>query len=111
MSSTPPERVICYVDGFNLYFGLRDSRLRRYYWLNVRRLAENLLRPHQSLVETKYFTARISGAMRGDPPAKAAFVLPRLTKRDAAHHMFRSHQGTSVSANQENAGHEIRPLM
>lgn len=68
----PPERVVCYVDGFNLYFGLRDTGLRRYYWLNVRRLAENLLRGHQVLVETKYFTARISGAMRGDPPSRAA---------------------------------------
>jgi len=68
----PPERVICYVDGFNLYFGLRDARLRRYYWLNVQRLAENLLRGPQVLVQTKYFTARISGGMRSDAPTRAA---------------------------------------
>jgi uncharacterized LabA/DUF88 family protein len=67
-----PDRVICYVDGFNLYFGLRDKGLRRYYWLNVRRLAESILRPNQVLVETKYFTARISGAKGGDPRNRAA---------------------------------------
>ena len=27
-------RVMGYIDGFNLFFGLRDSGLRRYYWLN-----------------------------------------------------------------------------
>jgi uncharacterized LabA/DUF88 family protein len=54
------ERVIAYVDGFNLYFGLRDSGWRRFYWLNVQRLAQNLLKPSQQLITTKYFTARIS---------------------------------------------------
>ena len=67
----PPDRVVCYVDGFNLYFGLRERGLRRYDWLNVRRLAETILRPNQALVETKYFTARISGAAPGDPPRLA----------------------------------------
>ncbi len=65
------ERVIAYIDGFNLYFGVRAGGLRRYYWLNVRALAENLLRQGQELVFTKYFTARISGAWAGDPPARA----------------------------------------
>jgi uncharacterized LabA/DUF88 family protein len=59
------ERVIAYVDGFNLYFGLRSKDWRRYYWLNIRTLAENLLKPNQRLLLTKYFTARIAG-----PPDK-----------------------------------------
>ena len=25
-------RVIGYIDGFNLFFGSRDSRMRRYFW-------------------------------------------------------------------------------
>jgi uncharacterized LabA/DUF88 family protein len=53
------DRVIAYVDGFNLYFGLRASRYHRYYWLNLQRLAQNLLLPSQHLVNTKYFTARV----------------------------------------------------
>jgi uncharacterized LabA/DUF88 family protein len=58
------DRVIVYVDGFNLYYGLRDAGFRRYYWLDVHRLGRNLLKPGQSLVAVKYFTARISGVTR-----------------------------------------------
>jgi len=54
------ERVIAYIDGFNLYFGLRASHWSRYYWLNLQLLAENLLRPGQRLVYTKYFTSRVA---------------------------------------------------
>ena len=60
------QRVIAYIDGFNLYFGLRESGLRRCYWLNLQTLAEHLLRPAQVLVATKYFTARIAGGRAGD---------------------------------------------
>ena len=59
------ERVVAYVDGFNLYFGLRSKGWKRYYWLNIRALVQNLLKPGQALVSTKYFTARIAG-----PPDK-----------------------------------------
>lgn len=50
---------MAYIDGFNLYFGLRSKGWRSLYWLNVRLLAENLLKPNQSLAGVKYFTARI----------------------------------------------------
>ena len=53
------ERVVAYVDGFNLYYGLKEKGWKRYYWLNIRLLVENLLKPQQTLVFTKYFTARI----------------------------------------------------
>jgi uncharacterized LabA/DUF88 family protein len=56
----PKQRVIFYVDGFNLYFGMKQSGWKRYYWLNVRRLAENLVLPNQELVGVYYFTSRIS---------------------------------------------------
>jgi uncharacterized LabA/DUF88 family protein len=54
------ERIIAYIDGFNLYFGLKSSGWQRYYWLNLQKLAQNLLKPHQQLILTKYFTAHIS---------------------------------------------------
>lgn len=54
------ERVVVYVDGFNLYYGLRSRGWRRYYWLDLRRLSENLLRPQQELSAVRYFTARVS---------------------------------------------------
>src|SRR5688572_28000914 len=54
------ERVIAYVDGFNLYFGLKSSGLRRYYWLNIYALCQTLLKPDQRLVCSKYFTSRVT---------------------------------------------------
>ena len=53
-------RIIAYVDGFNLYYGLRSKGWRRLYWLDVYRLAENLLKPGQQLLGVHYFTSRIS---------------------------------------------------
>ena len=54
-----PLRTIVYIDGFNLYFGLKSHNYSRFYWLDVQRLAENLLRPGHSLIAVKYFTADI----------------------------------------------------
>lgn len=54
-------RVVAYIDGFNLYFGIRDSRVKRYLWLDLPQLAGNLLKPGQTLSMTKYFTSRVSG--------------------------------------------------
>ena len=53
------ERVIAYVDGYNLYHGLRQKRWKSLYWVNIQDMVKRLLRPHQSLVATKYFTTRI----------------------------------------------------
>ena len=52
-----PERVTAYIDGFNLYFGLKAKGWRRFYWLNLLDLARNLLKPHQGLVQAKYWSA------------------------------------------------------
>ena len=53
------ERVAVYVDGFNLYYGLRSKKWKRYYWLDLRRMSENLMKPGQCLVKVCYFTARV----------------------------------------------------
>jgi uncharacterized LabA/DUF88 family protein len=50
------ERVITYIDGYNLYYGLRSKGWKRFYWLNVQALAGQFLKPNQTLVMTKYFT-------------------------------------------------------
>ena len=60
------QRVAAYIDGFNLYYGLRSKGWRHYYWLDLRRFAENLLRPGQSLVAVRYFTTRVVAEL-GDP--------------------------------------------
>ena len=53
------QRVSVYIDGFNLYYGLREAKLQRFYWLDIQRLSENLLLPTQYLVAVRYFTARV----------------------------------------------------
>lgn len=52
-------KVIAYIDGFNLYHGLRDKDWRCYYWLNLHKLCLHLLKTGQHLVIVKYFTSRI----------------------------------------------------
>lgn len=52
-------RVIAYIDGFNLYFGMKQAGFKRYFWLNVAALARELLKPGQQLMATHYFSARI----------------------------------------------------
>ena len=50
------ERVIAYVDGYNLYYGLREKGWKRFYWLNIQEMVKHLLKPGQILITTKYFT-------------------------------------------------------
>lgn len=59
------ERVAAYVDGFNLYFGVRAEG-RHHLWLDLEALTRSLLRPNQGLRTVRYFTARV----RNDPPAE-----------------------------------------
>jgi uncharacterized LabA/DUF88 family protein len=54
------ERVIAYIDGFNLYFGMREAGFDQCRWLNVKKLVESLLQPNQELVGVKYYTSRVS---------------------------------------------------
>lgn len=61
MSEKRKAKVIAYVDGFNLYFSLKEKGWQRYYWLNPSALCASLLHEDQELILTKYFTARIAG--------------------------------------------------
>ena len=73
------QRVIVYIDGFNLYYGLRAAGLQRYYWLNLRRLAENLLRPGQTLAAARYFSARVlPDSTNPNKPARQQTYLDAL---------------------------------
>lgn len=61
------DNVAVYIDGFNLYHGLKSKHGRRFLWLDLEVVAQRLLRPGQQLVSVQYFTASI----RNDPPAQA----------------------------------------
>jgi uncharacterized LabA/DUF88 family protein len=54
------ERVIVYVDGFNLYFGMLAAGFEQYKWLDLTVLSLNILKSTQELVGIKYFTSRVS---------------------------------------------------
>lgn len=83
------QRVTAYIDGFNLYFGLRQSGWRRYYWLDLPAMVTSLLKPDQELVATHYFTARIRSNGRNTDDAKrqsnyidALATRPNLTTHE-----------------------------
>lgn len=54
----PPERLMVYVDGFNLYYGMHEEFGRSTLWLDLVALAKSF-RPKQQLVAVKYFTAPV----------------------------------------------------
>ncbi len=58
-------RVVAYVDGFNLYNGLKAKHGKKYLWLNLELLVARLLQPYQQLEQVRYFTASV----RDDPAA------------------------------------------
>lgn len=60
------QRVMAYVDGFNLYFGMIESVLDT-KWLDIRKLVQSRLQGNQELVGIKYFTSNITN----DPPKEA----------------------------------------
>ena len=57
-------KAIVYIDGFNLYFALKEKNWHSLMWLDLVKLSRRLLRTDQELTRVKYFTARI----RNDPP-------------------------------------------
>jgi uncharacterized LabA/DUF88 family protein len=75
--------VIAYIDGFNLYHGLRDRYGRRYLWLDLVQLVRRL-RPRDSVVAVRYFTA----VVRNAPPAQA--------RQQAYLNALRAHNGSCL---------------
>jgi hypothetical protein len=82
-------RVAAYIDGFNLYHGLRSKHGRKYLWLDFELVVTRLLKPYQELTVVRYFTASV----RDDAPALArrssylgalAAHAPRSTSASAA---------------------------
>jgi hypothetical protein len=58
--------VVAYIDGFNLYFGLKCKYGRRYLWLDLVELVRQL-RPGDQMLVVRYFTA----VAKGEPAAAA----------------------------------------
>jgi len=71
------KRVIAYIDGFNLYFGLRAKGWKRFYWLDLRQVVLHLLKPDQTLAAIKYFTSVVTSPP--DKNRRQATFLEALT--------------------------------
>jgi uncharacterized LabA/DUF88 family protein len=52
-------KVTAYIDGFNLYNGLRDKYGRKYLWLDLQALCRSLTITGQRLTRVRYFTAPV----------------------------------------------------
>lgn len=84
-------RVIAYIDGFNLYFGLKSKGWKHLYWLSPERLAGNLLKPGQVLVATKYFTSRISPTPSDPDKPKRQATWLEAVEQDAGTRILYGH--------------------
>ena len=88
------ERVFAYIDGFNLYHGMRDARLHNARWLDLHALCTALLKPHRILEMVRYFTARV----RDDSEAakQQAVFIDALLARGGVEVEFGHFLSTSV---------------
>lgn len=59
--SAQMRRAIVYIDGFNLYYGIRSLKKPALKWMDVELLAKSFLNPSTNLEEVKYFTAMTTG--------------------------------------------------
>ena len=55
--SNPTQKVIVYVDGYNFYYGLKEVKWKKYYWLDLVSFFESFMQNGQELVGVKYFSA------------------------------------------------------
>jgi len=67
-------RVIVYIDGFNLYYGV--LKFSKDKWLDIERLF-TLLRPHDTIHKIRYFTAHSSDGKSSDQLAYLKAIATR----------------------------------
>lgn len=60
-------RTWVYIDGFNLYYAIRDSSCK---WLDIKALTEAAMPAGIVVEKLKYYTARVSGITDPDQPRR-----------------------------------------
>ncbi len=71
--TTKKQRIIVYIDGYNLYYGQRQAFGSRYKWLDFQAFSESFLKPGMELVSVKYFTA-ITKSTTGSKQRQAIYL-------------------------------------
>lgn len=79
-------RVTAYVDGFNLYYGMRSKGWGHFYWIDPYVLIEQLMRPGFELKRVRYFTARVR--QPDDKRARQSAYLDALNAISLAEPIF-----------------------
>jgi len=51
------EKVIFFIDGFNLYHSFANKRFNKYKWIDLSELAKNFITKKEHIEEIYYFTA------------------------------------------------------
>lgn len=74
------KRAIVYIDGFNLYHGLKDKGWKKYLWLDLQAFAASIIPTDHQLTKNKYFTARVKAFLDDpDKPRRQAKYLDAIT--------------------------------
>jgi hypothetical protein len=71
------KKTIVYIDGFNLYYRLLKQR-PQYKWVNPFELVRTVLDPDNDVIKVRYFTARVSGRLDPQAPARQQIYLHAL---------------------------------
>jgi transposase-like protein len=77
MQNRIKQRSIVYIDGFNLYNGIRQFG-QKYKWLDVELLTQHLIENNATLVQVKLFTAKLNG--NNEEVKRQDIYLKALTK-------------------------------
>lgn len=64
-------RAIVYIDGFNLYYGMKSGNMQKLLWLDLHELAEAICPKRLQVISVKYVTARILNLEPRSSPAHA----------------------------------------
>ena len=75
-------RVISYVDGFNVYFGLKEKGWQRYYWLDFAAVTRSMLKSGQKFLHCHYFTTRIKQNFNNQDNLRQQIWLEALATRN-----------------------------
>jgi len=106
--------VACYVDGFNLYHAIKNNRnCHKLKWIDMQALAQQFVKPPDSLAVARYFTAYAEWGLAGNPNRQARLQRHRTYTRALRGVGVEVHLGKFVtkdrfcpSCHETNKGHE-----
>ncbi|MCB0532591.1 MAG: NYN domain-containing protein [Saprospiraceae bacterium] len=88
------QRVITYIDGFNLYFGMKAQYRNQFLWLDVEALSRSFLLAGQTLAATKYFTSRV--ANQPEKEKRQGTYLEALKAATGCHFFYGRYQSNVI---------------